>query len=134
MRKLNKDYKTRNKILGIPDAASWFGGSEKIQNVDLNTVKLLIQSGFVELEEAQNDSPTTQQFLNFMEKYPDVKAHGYAVSHKRDDYRITLEGLMCELSEIQPERREEIREAFRKFCRKADNLLFLGVSLYSWWD
>jgi len=33
------------------------------------------------------------KIYEFMQRYPKYKAHGYAVSDERDDYRISIEGV-----------------------------------------
>ena len=70
-----------------------------------------------------------QQFIDFMKKQPDVTAHGYAVSPKRDDYRVTIEGLWVPEEFVTP----AIKAAFVEFCKDADELESDG-ELNSWWD
>ena len=41
---------------------------------------------------AQNDAPTFAEFVVFGEKYPRMTFHGYVVSARRTDERISVEG------------------------------------------
>jgi len=69
------DVTRRNKLLGLPnnsesiDCQSFYG-------LSVGVLEILIAEGFIDLDENQNNSPTTEEFLEFMKKYPDVKAHG----------------------------------------------------------
>jgi len=60
---MNKDYKTRNKIIfGVEEPE----GGDCIHFEDLNVDQLdqLIDQDFIDMEECQNLSPTTEDFLN----------------------------------------------------------------------
>jgi len=86
--KYNKDEKTRNALLGIHK-----GSYVQFSNLNVETLKTLIDSNFADPEENQNDSPTIAEFFEFMREYPEYKAHGYAIGLVRSDYRISIEGL-----------------------------------------
>lgn len=105
---LNKDSSLRNKILdpyfkaytrwlrsrGLGDLHEWFGGVRYFKLMPVEMLKKLVSLGFAELDDAQGCAPSIGQIIKFMERWPKfVLAHGYAVSHERDDYRIAVEGV-----------------------------------------
>jgi hypothetical protein len=92
---LNKNYEFRDEIifgrkLGKED---YLGGCKRFERIDYHQLAMLIALDYIDLEECQNESPTTREIFNFMMKYPNVLAHGYVISPERIDYRITLEGV-----------------------------------------
>lgn len=128
---MNKEnVNERDMILfGEPyDKAKYqYGGVRHFSELTAEELKELVDKDFIDLEECQNCSPTTQDFMEFLEEHPEFTAHGYAVSPERSDYRITLEGIK---SEVEPDM--DILEAFIEFCRFADD--FSIHPLYAWWD
>jgi hypothetical protein len=98
MFEFNKDYKTRDQIM-IPYLKERY--NHDIVNYDvltfgrlpINVLQDLVDKKFIDPEEAQNDSPSVREFMEHMIKYPTLLAHGYIVSNKRKDYRISIEGL-----------------------------------------
>ncbi len=129
----NPNYRRRDELLGLhdqiwEDEAGW----HKVIDLDaitLETLEELVREGFIDPKERQNFSPTTLEFLEFMRKHPGVVAHGYAVSPYRDDYRVTIEGLLV----LPEDYHADLHYDFEKFCQEADELK-LGRCLYSWWD
>lgn len=124
---MSKNDSRRVELLGIK-GKYLSGGTESFDNLDVDTLRLLIEEGYADPEMNQNDSHTTNEFYEFMLKHPDIKAHGYAVSPDRDDYRMTIEGLSGE-----PTNDMETVADFIKLCRWAD-ACSIEDGLYSWWD
>src|SRR5574340_423244 len=85
---LNKDQQTRDIILGIEHQKA-FGGVTHFVGLSLEKLEELIKGNFLRLDEKQNSAPTIQQFYEFMKRYPQIKAHGYAVDKQRGDYRVS---------------------------------------------
>lgn len=133
MKTLNKDYKKRNEIIfGDDDVDSkdnWLGGTRRFESLDLEQLELLIKNKFIDLEECQNCSPSVADFRDFMKQYPEVMAHGYAVSHNRDDYRVSLEGLW-----FRGNVSKKMLLDFVHLCRHADEFVTGDDELYAWWD
>jgi len=126
----NTDYEKRDKLLGIkPDWTGQNGGLEYIDEIKIDLLDKLLIDGFIDPEGYQNESPTTKEFYEFMNKFPKVSAHGYAISPQRDDYRITLEGLHVKESDVTT----ELKTEFFNLCKEADEYFDEG-ELYSWWD
>lgn len=127
----NKDTKRRAEVLGIPDDYP-SGGIRKFKNATVEQIKTLIDENFLAPSDRQNFSPTAGEFLDFMQNYPEVRAHGYVVSPDRDDYRVTIEGLECPEFKLT-EDSFGLYINFVKLCRHADELE-INSELYSWWD
>lgn len=113
----------RCKLPDTGDAHAHFEG------VDVKALKTLMKKRLLEPENTQNDSPTNEQFIKFMEKHPEVTAHGYMVGSRRSDARISIEGLS-----YKGKVSDKLALAFTKFCRQADELEVEKNYLYSWWD
>lgn len=127
---LNLDYKARNEIIfGKHDDEKWIGGVRHFDNLTLSQLESLIKNNFIDLEDRQNYSPTAEEFLNFMQIHPDVTVHGYAVSHDRKDYRVSIEGLS-----FRGEVCDNLLFDFIHLCRLADEFVANRTELYSWWD
>jgi hypothetical protein len=133
MKTLNKNYKARNEIIfGDDDCDSkdnWLGGTRRFESLDLEQLELLIKNDFIDLEQCQNYSPSVTDFRDFMKMYPDVMAHGYAVSHTRDDYRVSLEGVW-----FRGRVSMTMLLDFVHLCRHADEFVASEEELYAWWD
>lgn len=129
MRNLNRDFNTRDKmIFGGFNPNEYRGGVRDFENLSLDTLKTLLEKNFIEPDESQNGSPTTAQILNFMERYPDYTAHGYAVSPNRFDYRITLTGVCKDTGANSP---QEL-QAFTQLFEDAD--FIDATTMYCWFD
>lgn len=132
MKTFNKDYESRNEIIfgdKDTDSKSWLGGTRRFESLSLKQLNALIQNDFIDLEDCQNYSPSVGDFLDFMKKYPAVVAHGYAVSHKRDDYRVSLEGVSFGGKVTM-----KMLLDFVYLCRHADEFHASEEELYAWWD
>jgi hypothetical protein len=98
MFEFNKDWKERDRIM-IPYLKERY--NQKAINYDVLTfgglpleiLQELLDKRFIDPEEKQNESPSVIQFKSMMTRYPTLLAHGYIVSPKRNDYRISIEGL-----------------------------------------
>jgi|HubBroStandDraft_6_1064221.scaffolds.fasta_scaffold00472_1 hypothetical protein len=64
----------------------------QFEDLPLETLGQLIKAGFVDLDD-WNNAPTASAFASFMERNPGFTAHGYVISWKRNDARITIEGV-----------------------------------------
>ena len=53
----------------------------------------MIEQDFIDLRDRQNSCPSVKEIFEFMQKYPSYTAHGYTIAIKRDDYRVSLEGV-----------------------------------------
>jgi len=123
---LNADEKRRNEI--ITGTTDDFPHGLIDFDISLPQLELLVQENFIRLQEAQNDSPTTEEFLHFMRNFPEVKAMGYALPLYRDDYRVVIEGL-----KYNGHISDELGEAFDQFS-EADEYENTFFKLKCWYD
>jgi hypothetical protein len=130
VKNLNSDHTTRNKIIfGDSQTENWSGGVRHFSELNLDQLKSLLENNFIDPDDCQNLSPTVHEFFKFMEQHPGVKAHGYAVSHCRNDYRVSLEGLSYHgIVDTN------LMMDFSYLCRQADEFVMNTDELYSWWN
>jgi hypothetical protein len=132
MESLNKDQRLRDTIIwGDYSPDDYGGGIRRFSFMKLDQLEKLISNNFIELDQRQNWSPSTKEFYDFLKKNPQFTAHGYAVELKRNDYRVTIEGLECRVLCD-----EETIKSFKILCRNADSksIDLKKPLLYSWWD
>jgi hypothetical protein len=129
---LNRDHEERDRLL-FGRAINWghegLGGIERFSGLGVETLRTLVARNFADPADRQNDSPTLGEFLRFLEKHPEVRAHGYAVSPEREDYRVTIEGL-----EYAGPVSAELRREFRQMNGAADECVCEAGRLYCWYD
>jgi hypothetical protein len=71
------------------------GGIRRFNNMSPATLQQLVEEGFADPQECQNEGPSIYVMLQFAEKHPEwqLTFEGYAVSKDRDDYRVTVDGI-----------------------------------------
>lgn len=132
MEQLDPDFAERDQLLfgrrvNWADDAS--GGIEPFEWVSVETLKELVAKNYADPHDAQNESPTLGKYIRFMERFPEVRAHGYAVSPEREDYRVTVEGLQY-VGEVG----DELRREFSTLCGRADDFVCTDEELFCWYD
>ncbi len=126
----NYDDKRRCELLGIKYPANWgYGGCINFEGLNKKRFDLLLEENFIDPDDSQNESPTAKEFKDFMDRYPDVTAHGYAISPDRCDCRITIEGISYNGSVSK-----EMMKDFIDMCRYADEFVCENNCLYCWYD
>jgi len=133
--KFNTDIKQRDEILfGKYEPDEYRGGTRNFWNVKQEVIIELFEKGFINPHDTQNKSPEMQELINFVKRRKGYTFEGYAVDIKRDDYRITLEGLKKTGGINDNER----RKFFDKFVYTEDHVAnSYEVSkerLFAWWD
>ena len=126
---LNHDDKRRCEIMRIARPVNYMGGCYRFEGLTLDQLNLLLDEGFIDPEERQNDAPTTIEFKSFLEAYPDATIHGYIISPNRDDYRISIEG-----AEYNGDVSKEMMIDFIEMFRFADDFTVSDNCLYCWFD
>ena len=111
------------------DEEKYFGGIRSFDGVNYDDFRELLSSNLIDPEDAQNYAPTAGEIGEFLREHPNFTAHGYAVSPMRDDYRISFEGVSCEL-----EYSKEDMLDFVNLFRLADEFTIEPGSLYCWFD
>ena len=133
---MNKDFKRRDEILfgGYdPEKYKW-GGCARC-DMPYEKFKLLYDEGFIDPDETQNESPSTNEFIEATSGFEDwVEFEAYAISPERGDYRITIEGINVWI----PEGKDEELCYFVEQFRYADEFSICpcdnGFHLRAWWD
>ena len=71
------------------------GGICQFDNMRFETAKELLNRGFLPPVDKQNDAPTAQEFIGFMEQHDpgNWTLSGYSVSPARDDVRVSIDGI-----------------------------------------
>jgi hypothetical protein len=129
---MNMNWQERDTIIfGSPK--NWgdkhFSGIESFDGMNVETLKTLIEKGFVNPEECQNSSPSIRDFVEFMEKNPEFVVSGYVVSPNRNDYRTSVERIHFEGYVSK-----QMIIDFIKFSNGADELDVEENHLSAWWD
>lgn len=133
-RALNRDFKERDRIItGSDDPPDMMGGIYHFEKMELDTLLTLMRLGYADPKDAQNDSPTIEEFIDLMHRHAGLTAHGYAVSLERDDYRFSVEGIAGVVQHT-----EGLLDVL-KLCRQADEFevesdYSVGFKVRAWWD
>ena len=131
MPQLNPDFEERDRLL-FGRAVSWadeLTGVKRFRGLGGSALRELVARNFADPEESQNGSATLGDFLKFLEKHPQVTAHGYAVSPKREDYRVSLEGL-----EYDGAVSADLQREFREMNGRAAEFACTPQRLFCWYD
>lgn len=131
---MNKDYKRRDEIIfGGYDKEKYLGGCRNF-TCSYDVMKQLVDENFIELDECQNYSPYTKDFMEILDGVPNVEFMAYAISPDRDDYRVTIEGFEVEISDTDFDTISLLVENFHY----ADEFSFQhngdSYYLHAWWD
>ena len=101
--RVNRSYQDRELILfgRVYDITNYTGGVSYFKGLSAAKLHLLMDLGFADPEDRQNNCPTIKKVYKFLQKMEDMgcsgwTAHGYAVAGYRDDYRISIEGVAFE--------------------------------------
>lgn len=132
---MNKDVEMRDKILfGKYDPDSYRFGGCKNFHCSYETMKTLIENGFVDLNECQNDSPTTADFMDILDGINNVEFIAYAIGPDRSDYRITIEGVDVEIPDDNYDLFIQLIEHFRYADEFDVSHPDGSFCLHAWWD
>ena len=139
MFKYNIDYKRRDALIFgdiCQPEEKWVGGIKQF-SISPSVLKQLIEERFIDPEDSQNDSPTAREFSEFFDNASDPdewRAHGYAVSHDREDYRISIEGCVAEWWLREADSHQADMIAFANLFRLADEFELTTTKAYCWYD
>jgi len=129
--KMNRDYKRRNEILGIPfeEGAKENVEINRLYRLSLDIVKKLFKEKFIDPKDNQNSSPTAAQFLKFLRKYPFATVDVYTVPISKPDYRVMIEGLFIS----NKDKTSQVISDFFELCKDAAEVSKDG-HLIAWWN
>lgn len=119
----------RHELVGLNYNRETRYDVKRFEGVDAETVKTLIDEGYLEEDDSQNASPTALEIYNIMSRYPGMTAHGYIVTPSRSDCRVTLEGVEYNAS-LSKEDMADIGAEFE--C--ADTFELSPTGFYCWYD
>ena len=88
----------------------------------------LIKEGFADEDEQQNSCPCIRAIYKFIHEHPHFTAHGYIVTPRRADYRVSIEGVTGEECNA-----EDIHD-FVEMFRRADDFIIEGGHCHCWFD
>ncbi len=128
----NPDRARRDELLGFSELPAR-GSVEAFCELDARSLRALLDEGFVDATRRHHDSPTPRDFAAFMERWPQVRAHGFIDQPVREDARIVIEGLECDLDHVASMVRDALREEFSWFCGDAAEFFDEADYVYSWW-
>ncbi|MFO0632871.1 MAG: hypothetical protein U0168_08480 [Nannocystaceae bacterium] len=114
---------TRTKSLGI----------KRFGDIDLPTLRALVQEGFANPTTNQNDSPAIGDFLGMLEQHPELRVGGYTVPLSRADYRVSVDSITVDIDDVPAERKDAVLELFEMLSRTATNTEPGGGSHGCWW-
>lgn len=89
----NQDWELRDSMLRPAYAKEANYHNFRFENMSADTLQKMVDLHFADPDEQQNEAPPIGEILEFLKENPDFTAHGYAVTVRRDDYRISLEGV-----------------------------------------
>lgn len=131
----NKNVAERDIILfGDYEESKYWGGIRRFEDLSVEELEKLVERRFADPGDMQNYAPTIKLLLSFGKRHKLVTYGGYAVSLKRDDYRISIDSIKL----VTP----DIRDAsdFIRFCKSADELNSyydgdgITATMSAWWD
>ena len=133
---MNKDIETRDKIIfGEYDPEKYKYGGVRRFECKATVMQELIKNDFVDLYDAQNNSPSIDEFMEYIDGIEEyVTFECYAVDITRHDYRVSIEGIQVLLPKDKRDDFYALIETFRyadEFCCSEDNEC---CHLRAWWD
>lgn len=132
----NRDVARRNAIMGLPSDIDADPRYKEFRNLAVDALQLLVNERFADPSNRQNEAPATGVFLALMRQQPRIKAHGYVIGTAREDYRVAIEGVACDLLSAPVAERSGVTRAFRSFVKqhKPDTKRVTASNLCCWWD
>ncbi len=131
---MNRDYLKRDSIIfGKYEPETYFGGCKNF-HCSYETMKKLVDENFIELNECQNYSPYTKDFMELLSPEDDVRFMAYAITPERPDYRVTIEGVDIVIPDDDFDKVSLFTESFRgadEFSLQHDGNNYY---LHAWWD
>ena len=127
---LNKDINKRDEIIfGKYEPELYTGGIRRFDGLNIEQLEQLIEENFINVNEEHNNCPSVKEIFEFMKKYPDYTVMGYTVSIRREDYRVSLDGIEKQTSATLQVEKEEFIILFGN----ADEFDTVNM-MYAWFD
>lgn len=100
------------------------------EDLEYEEVSELVDERFIQMGDSHNFSPQYGEFIELMERYEGITAHGYVVSPYREGTRVTIEGVS---HDGKPEEVDLIMD-FWEVAQTTDVCYIEDSGLYCWWD
>ena len=111
------------------DEEKYSGGIRSFDHMTYRDYCNLVRLNVIEESDRQNLAPEASKIARFLKMHPQFRAHGYAVSKKRVDYRVSIEGV----SLVGDYTMQDV-EDFLKLFKEADEIQIDPIGLYCWFD
>jgi hypothetical protein len=105
------------------------GDVYRFSRVPRDVLEKLIFHGFVHLGRWNNCAGVQDLFLPFLAKHPHFTAHGFAITKARQDCRLIVEGIECDV----PLTIETVID-FANTFRKAEDFSLSASHARCWYD
>jgi hypothetical protein len=126
---MNRDHEKRDELLkDYFDSSEYCGGCRHFSKIPRDLLKLLVELDFADPQEQHNEAPTIGEFLEF--EYDGIVFDGYVVAIRRDDYRVSIDGVYIPHTGKLDEKTIELIQGFHH----ADDFKIDGEEIYAWWD
>ena len=128
---LNRDEEHRDKIIfGKYEPEVYVGGIRRFDDLKVSQLLDLLCNNFICWNEGHNNAPDVRGLLGYLVEYLGYKLSGYAVSARRDDYRVSIDGIEKDGGTIT----KKEQEAFEEMFGGADDFEVSSHRLYAWFD
>lgn len=131
----NTDSDTRDRMI-FEGSVQWgetYGGVKNFSNLSLEKLQQLIDQRFADPEAGHNNSPTIREFMEFAQQQARkgfaFNFEGYAVSPDREDYRVSIDGIIFNGSCPH-----QLIVEFQEFVGDPDEIDLEPYYLRAWWD
>jgi len=108
-----QDFNKRDELIFGNDVPDWTKGGTASFVLNFKQLQELVKARLLRKLE-------TNGIYSFLEKYPRARAHGFAVSPRRDDVRIELEGVEI-VGGVTKQLTADFNAAFSKKWKRVDS-------------
>jgi hypothetical protein len=130
---LNGDSGRRDEILGTFTRAD-VKQVTPFRHLDLGRFEQLVAERFIPLDSTLGARITPRRVIEFIRRWPEVRAQGYSVHRDRPDYRVTITMLECDLDTVPLDDRDSLVEEFVAEFEGEGELMCSEECLMVWWD
>lgn len=130
----NRNEQERDQIIGQAFCNPPGKSIRRFSELSLDKLQKLLDKGFADPEEMQNNSPTIAELLE-IGKQAESEGHkvcfdGYTVPLERCDYRVSVDAINIYPQSIG----DDLAQKFAEFEDTADEFTFTSNLLTAWWD
>ncbi|BAY87820.1 hypothetical protein NIES267_73440 (plasmid) [Calothrix parasitica NIES-267] len=130
----NRNEQERDQIIGQAFCNPPGKSIRRFSELSLDKLQELVEKGFANPQESQNNSPTIEHLLE-LGKLAQSEAHtvtfdGYSVPLERGDYRVSIDAINIYPQSVG----ESLGQKFAELEETADEFTFTADLLSAWWD